>query len=178
MNKYIPTKKDLVTSIAAAIAGLGVLIFSIIIVTAKVHSINQGLSEVRQVTQGMDKTYLIKKDLADYKDQISTIDLFFLKPGDEIGFIEKLETVATTSRVKLEISSISDTKDSKKATSESVDTLTLKAHLEGGLDQIADFLKKVENLKLATSIGNVELSQMTGLVWRGDLEISVLKTKN
>ncbi len=175
MNSYIATKKELYISVCAAVFAVVVFTFSIVIVAQSISSLNKESLQSEIATTGIEETLLIKKDLADWRDEINLIENFFVNPGGEIGFIEKLEAVAKNSGVKIEISSISVGK--KETSSDFIENLGMKVRFDGEWRAVAKFLKSVEAMPYAVSISNVEANLLDGLLWRGEADVSVLKTK-
>lgn len=176
MNHYIPTKKELYISIFAASAGVLILVFSIIIVTSMVSSINNELSLAESTALGIEKTFSIKKDLADWQNEIHLLGSFFVGARGEVDFIEKLEAVGRSLGVKIEINSIAV---GKKSTAPNfTESLNMKVHFEGEWARVAGFLKSVEQMPYAVSVGNVSMNLVGGPLWTGDMDVSVLKMKD
>ena len=176
VNSYIPTKKELSLSVCAATIGVIVFTLSVIIVVKSTSSLGKESLRADTATLGMNETFLIKKDLADWHHEISLLDSFFVNSGEEVDFIEKLEAVAKNSGVNIEISSISVNK--KETGSNFIENLDIKVRFEGEWGIVVKFLKSVEAMPYVVLLGEVEANLLSEPLWKGEANISVLKIKN
>jgi hypothetical protein len=176
MNKYIPDKKDLYGAVGMLAAGVLIFVAAIIAVSSKISTIYEESMQAETVAIGIEEAFIIKKDLAELHDEVSILNSYFIQSGDEVRFIEKLESVARASNVKIEISSIAVGKEPTQ--SAFTENLGMRIRFEGDRASIHNFLKRMESMPHAVSLGNFSFELLVDELWSGQIEVSVLKIKD
>ena len=176
MNNYTPTKKEFYIAIGAMALGLLFFTVLLIVVLNKIALFKKESANILATTLGIEETYLIRKKMADWRREIDTLNSFFVEKEGEVVFIEKLETVAKNTGVKIEINSIQIGK--KETGIDFIENLELKVRFEGEWSAVAKFLSALENMPHAISIYGSRIDLIGGLLWKGEADLSVLKFKN
>ena len=158
---------------------------------------SQLLAEAHQSAKKNEALSAVKASLWENKGFLSQIDSFFVGQDGVVPFISTLETLGTSSAVKLDIGSVSED-TSKKNSDTFSESLTLKLALSGSWDNIFYFLSRLQNLPYRIEITNATIGlqgaadsikfttasstsmtrvKASGEEWKATFDIRVLKLK-
>jgi hypothetical protein len=173
MNPYQPTKKFFTLSLSLALLSLAGLALIIWVLFSKILMINSEVQKTKQMSVSVEQAFKIKGQLNEIEDKISVLDSFFIGKNEEVQFIESLEKLASSTKVKLDIESISiDTKDKKSLKED----LSVRLLALGSRESLMLFLRSLENFPKAIVVDRADLSKDVEN-WAMRLNITAYKLK-
>ncbi len=188
MNQPRPFKKIIVILTVVSL----LLFVAMYFVYAEIRSKNEKVSAVEQDLSQKNTRYeylvYMQKLVKDIENDIKKIDDSIVPKSGDVGFIEKIESLAKNQGLSISIESLNLTSD-PKAESSPVATLKIKATVDGAWSNIYLFASEIESLPIKIKVNRFSLknkdeipadkSKMGGLGkdWRGSFEISVLEYK-
>jgi hypothetical protein len=158
MNLYEPTKKFLALSILVAVFSLAGISLITWVLFAKILMINKEVLRTNEMNISVEQAYKLKAQLNEVEDDLKTLDSFFVAPNSEIKFIEKIEAIASSTKVELDIQSISvDSKNAAKNTNFKNDIL-FNLEAKGEKEALITFLQSLESMPKAIFIDRADLA--------------------
>jgi hypothetical protein len=151
----------------------------------KVSSVEQDLT---QKNTRYDYLLSMQKLIKDSEVDIKKIDDSIVAKSADVAFIEKIESLAQSHDLDIQIESLNLSSD-PKAENTSVSNFRIKANIEGLWGNIYLFISEMESLPIKVKINKFSLknkdeiptdkTKLAGLGknWRGSFEISVLEYK-
>lgn len=172
-----PSKKQFITSVAIASLGLLALIAFAVETLSQIGSVGALISESENAMSGVESALKTKKQINQFKEEISTLDSFFVFPGEEAYFAEDIESIAKSHGVEVEIGSIS--LKPSPAADDFKEIIILDMKYEGSFSQVTRFLKSLESMPKAVRVDDLSISssQETTSLWSGTASIYAYKLK-
>lgn len=171
--QYNPTKKEFYIAIAVGVLGLiSFIIFGVATFNA-VGKVKEEIGKTGEVEKGLEIALKINKQMVDLGSEMQTLDSFFVKSGEEAYFLEDLDNIAKSNKVKFATDSV-NVKTSTGASD--FDLLNVVIKYEGSFENVVGFLRSVQNMSKATIINSVELRGDESL-WSGSASLSAYKIK-
>ncbi len=167
--KRFSLKKSLLIAAAFGVASLLFLGVFIYIIFGKITAVKGSQSKGVIYSQNVENVLRIKKEANKLTAETQTLDSFFIRPGEEAGFLEKVERLGKSLGLKVAIDSVT----------EGENALNIFLKYEGPLQTNISFLKKLEGLPQAVSLSGVNMNLVEGnkAIWTGSLKLSVYKIK-
>ena len=175
MEYWIPKKKTLAFSLGVVASCLVVYLVSLYIVNAKIAEIGLAYSEAESAVAKEENDRAIARVVDQNSTKIQALRDFFVAPGDEVGFIEKIEEVAKSSGIIFEIVSLSQDKTSESSIKEDI---TVKIAVEGSWQAIMTFVKELEVMTFGITITNINIDASDDRGWSGFVEATVFREKS
>lgn len=136
--------------------------------------IEKAYSDVESVVTKEENSQAIERIVAENALQIQALRDFFVAPGDEVGFIEKIEAVGKSSELIFEITSISQDKTSDDPVKEDI---KVRIAVEGSWQSIMTFIKELERMPFGVIITNINIDANSEKGWAGFVEIIIFREK-
>lgn len=187
MNQSKPYKKIIV---ALSIASL-LLFAGMYFVYAEIRSKNQKVAEVErdlsQKNTRYDYLLSMQKLVKDSEVDIKKIDDSVIAKSGDVAFIEKIESLAKSYSLTIDIESLNIVVDPKSDSN--IATFKIKASVDGAWSNIYLFSSELESLPIKVKVNKFLLKNKDeipadktkignlGKNWKGSLEISVLEYK-
>lgn len=108
------------------------------------------------------------------KNSIQFLRNFFVQKGDEVDFINEIETLGQKFSVKFELNSIDVGRENKDPFKEDI---VIKINIEGGWTNIMSFLDGLEKTYFGVLINNLSLDLKDKGVWTGFVEVIIFREK-
>lgn len=175
MSLYEPTKKILTASLVMLVASVVAFVVFGFLIFFKLAAVSQKIVETRNATKGVEQAIVVKGELNEHRLDIETVESFFIKPGGEVEFIEKMESLAEKLSVKTAVENINI---EEKSPVKFAEVLDLNVASEGGLEALLLFINSVENMPYSISLNSLTLSSKgQSEVWSARMNLSVYKIK-
>jgi len=174
MNNWVPQNKTI--KFAAAIALVSVILYfgGLFVVLRETKKVEDTFHNTESSIYKEKEIRVIKSIVETNKESIKTLQDFFIQKGDEIEFIEKIESVAKSSSVKFEITSI----DVEEAKGDSFkEDVNLKMKLEGSWIEVTSFLDKLEKMPFGVLVEEASLEANTPGDWSGLVEFIIFRER-
>lgn len=113
-----------------------------------------------------EQLWQVKSIVEKNEAEIETLRNFFIRKGDEVKFIEKIESLARVSGINFEIDSIETKNGQKDSVKEDV---YVKMKIEGSWRGVTYFMDKLRKMPFGASIESVNLDVKSKNIWSGDL---------
>ncbi len=188
MSQSQPFKKIIILLSAVSLS----LFIAMYFVYVEIRSKNEKVSSVEQDLSQKNTRYdylvSMQKLVKDIEVDIKKIDESIVPKSGDVGFIEKIESLAKKNNLNIQIESLNLTSD-PKAENSTVSTLKIKASVDGSWLNMYMFVSEIESLPIKIKVNRFSLknkdeipadrTKMAGLgkEWRGSFEISVLEYK-
>lgn len=174
MNNWIPKNKTLRFAVGLAIFSIVLYLAGILIVSIETKKVERSYSNTESDSFKEQKFWAIKSVVDTNEESIKYLKNFFVKNGDEVFFIEKIEEIARISNIKLEIVSI-DIKPERADNFE--EEVLVKIKVGGAWNSVMLFVNKLERMNFGVVIEDVNLDAETAGSWVGAIEFIFLKNK-
>ena len=174
MKSWMPKKKTLVLVALFLLIGISAYVLGLYLVTSKIGEIKNVYTQSESVVAQEEKVRVIARVANENADKIEALRAYFIAPGDEVGFIEKIEAIAKRSKLDFEIESISQ---SKPAADSIKEDLTLRISIAGSWQGVMGFVNGLETLPFGVSIISVRIDSTESGIWDGLLELMVFREK-
>ncbi len=173
MIKNISKKID-IAAMLLGIAGICLYFFSLYWVNDTVKGIEVAYKAAESDITTNRKLSAIKAIEVNNSLELSVLDNFFIKSGDEASFIDDIESLAKQVGVEMEIVSIvPDTK--AKATFK--EDLQVRINMSGEWNSIYNFLDRLSKQSFGIEQRNVLLDYDKSGVWNGSVLLVVFREK-
>lgn len=174
MNNWIPKNKVLEFAIAVALLSIVLYLVGLLIVFDKIKKVENFYNDTSSASFKEEKFWVIKSIAETNSEPVQTLRNYFIQKGDEVKFIEQIESVATSSSIKFEIKSI----EVKAAQANSVkEDINIKMSVEGSWANIMNFINSLEKMTFGASIEKIDLDANTPGNWFGFVEFVVFREK-
>lgn len=174
MNQYIPDKKILRFSIAAATISLLGMVLAGWLLSSRMSLLNSEIRKTQEMSGSVEQAFKIKGQLNELDEEVKLLDSFFVKKGEEVAFIESVEKLASSTGVKLEIKNI--TVDSKNNSKSFKEDILVSMSSRGSYAGISSFFRKLESMPKLVSVDSYSMRLSDG-GWDLDTTIMVPKLK-
>jgi Tfp pilus assembly protein PilO len=174
MNNWIPKNKIIKFAGAFALLSIALYFVALFIVFGEAKKLENFYQNTETESSKAERFLAIKSATEANKEQIQTLEDFFVKKDDEVKFIEQIEAIAGTSGIKFEIASIDVKADQPNSFEENV---SVKVSVEGGWNEIISFINKLEKMPFGVLIGNINLDAKGSGNWAGSVESVVFREK-
>ena len=175
MNNWVPKRKSLQLTVLATLCSLLIYIFGIYSVATIISDIELSLQESRAALNREEAGQLLKKTLEDNAGYIDTIRDFFVVQGDEVEFIETIESMGQRSGVDFEISNINPVKS--KDESAIKEDISVRVNVEGSWVECMTFFALIEKMPFGVFVENVSLDSLGKGDWSGSVQFLVFREK-
>lgn len=175
MNEWIPNSKILKLFISVAVFVIVIYIIGFCLVLNKIKKVENlsGSAESNLVKE--EKINTIKSIAEDNKESIESLREFFIQKGDEVEFIEKIESVGRDTGVKFDIFSIEI--DPKNENLQFHEKVVMKINIEGSWKGVVAFILKLEKLPFGVFIENIGLDSKNSGQWSGFINLATFREK-
>ncbi|OHB14850.1 MAG: hypothetical protein A2431_03140 [Candidatus Zambryskibacteria bacterium RIFOXYC1_FULL_39_10] len=174
MNNWIPKNKILRFAVGLAALGLVLYLAGVMIISVKTKKVERSYSNTESDLFKEQKFWAIKSVVDTNEESIKYLKDFFVKSGDEVFFIEKIEEMARISNTKLEIVSIDIKPNQADLFGEEV---LVKIKVSGTWDSVMLFVDKLERMNFGVVIDDVNLDAEAQGNWVGAIEFIFMKNK-
>lgn len=116
-------------------------------------SIKQRIEEKRQA---IDTFNSLKKNTSDIKDEGDKINSFFIKRDEVVGFLNEIESLASTTKTKISIKAVDD-----KKMSQDNSMISVSLNAEGTYSSVHQLIRLLEEMPYQTEIQSVNLYNRT-----------------
>ncbi|HEY4476579.1 MAG TPA: hypothetical protein VJB69_01140 [Candidatus Paceibacterota bacterium] len=123
--------------------------------------------ELYTVTRGKENLAVAEKIITETATSQATINEAFLRGGDLILFIKKLESLAQTASVELDL-------DEPESFVDKVPGLNLTFRATGPFVGLYHFLALLENLPYRIAWQSIDWSFSSGTTWSGDFNLTIV----
>lgn len=159
--------------------GLAVLSFlvymvALFVVLGQMRQVEQIYTDSESESSKEERSWAIRSLVEDNKENVGILRNFFIRRGDEVGFIKAIEEMGRRSAVNFEISSI-DVRT--KETDTIKEDVFVKINVEGSWNSIMSFIDRLEKTTFGLEVQNVTLDAKTVGVWSGFIELSIFREK-
>ena len=155
----------------------GVLLISILLYLTGLFIVDKKIKEIENTeseSSKEDRKLALKSLIQINRGEVQTLRDFFIKKGDEVKFIERIEEVARKNSVQFEINSI-DVKG-KDADSFKED-ITVKMNISGSWANLIGFLDMLNKMSFGVSIQNLDLDVNSLGGWAGSINFIIFREK-
>lgn len=174
MKNWIP-KKTLLTFLASA-AAVSLLLYStgLFLVLREIKKIENSYKDTESSSSKERRAHALKSIAEVNKDSIQILRDFFVKKGDEVQFIEKIEEIAESSKINFEIYSINPKEDKENSFTEDIE-MTIK--IEGSWNNVITFMNSLDKINFGVSFREVALDSNKPGEWSGTVDIIIYREK-
>lgn len=171
MNSWVP--KTNIVIVAVALLCLSALVYggALFVINKKVASIELAYSNTANTLALEEEARTLKVVADENYEKIDFVNKYFVEKGDELVFIEDIESVAKNLNIKFSIASITPVKPSSEG-GESKE-ISVKMNMEGSWNSIASFVDRIEKLSFGVLVQNFSIDKQSGGVWGGSIEFLV-----
>lgn len=161
--------------LAVVVLGLSLVLYIVgtFMVKAKINAIKSAYTASESKFVQEERREIITEILNSKSAEIQKLRSFFVAKGDEVVFIEKIESLARQNGLLFEIDTISQA----SPTTNTKQDITIKMDIDGSWRNIMNFIKELETLPFGVSILDIELDAKTGAGWSGFIEFAVFREK-
>lgn len=171
---WIPKNKFVKFMLAVLFVCVAAYLVGLAIIWRKANVIKSHYRNTESRFSSQEKVLKIKSIAESYKEEIQTLRRFFTQKGDEVEFIEQIESVGRASGVKFKIDSIDISKGVDDPVKEDV---LIKISFEGSWLEAISFVDSLEKMPFGTSVINVRLDGDKVGGWRGGVDVIVFREK-
>lgn len=174
MNNWIPKNKILRFAAGLAVLGLVVYLAGVMVILMKTKKVESSYSNTESDLFKEQKFWAIKSVTDANEEPIKYLKDFFVRSGDEVFFIEKIEEMARISNINLEIVSI-DIKPNQTDLFE--EEVLVKIKVGGTWNGVMLFVDKLERMDFGVVTEDINLDAETAGNWVGAIEFIFIKNK-
>ncbi len=168
---YTPSKKIFITAVSLSVLTLLIFASFLYIIFSKVGKFNEALSKSAAYSANTDRVFRLRKEIVELGESNKVLDGFFIQPGEEAYFLDRVEALAKASGVELETESVSDGKDLESGFT----PLQIGIRFVGSSDKITSFLAGLENMPFALEVMSINTSLDSEGSWSGTAGLKVFK---
>ena len=172
MQQWIPKQKILIVSGLSVLMGLLAYLSGLYIINIKIGEIKSAYYANQIAIAEGEKAKVIADIALIHTQSIQTLRDFFIKAGDKVDFIEKIEEVGRKSGAAFSISSISEEKTKQGALKEDI---FLKIEAEGPWKSIMSLIKDLESMPFGVRFTDINLDTKKPGNWKSSMEITVFR---
>jgi len=174
MSELIPKKNKFLFALALATFGLLVYLAGLFIVQGKIGEIETLYKDTESDVFKEERVRVLTKEALEHADDIELVRSFFVKPGDELHFIETIEELGKETGVSFDLGSIGGEK--VEQSNPTKEDLNIRIEVEGSWANIVSFSHGLERLSFGSEIKSMELNA-DGSRWSGFINLVVFKEK-
>ncbi len=164
MNKRIFAGLLLLVSISIYCVGF-------FITNSKINAIESAYSNTASTIALQEEARKIRVITEENAEEIEMLSKYFVPKGDEVVFIEDVESLAKNSGIKFDITSIAPIK--VQGDSAESKEISVKMNIEGSWNSMISFFDGLEKLPFGISTQSFSLDKPSGASWKGSLEFLV-----
>lgn len=173
-KNWIPKKQTVVITSIFLVLCIITYLGALIIANQKQKEIENIYRNSESEVSKQERKWILKSALSLYAEEISTLRNLFIKKGDEVNFIEKIESLGQQSGIKFEIKSI----DLKNKTEDSFkEDINIKISISGKWENILSFLDSLEKMPFGALVDSVDLDTNAPGEWEGNISLIVFREK-
>lgn len=174
MSNWIPKNKTLKFAVGLAIFSVILYVGSLFVVSMETKKVERSYSNTESDSFKEQKFWAVKSILDSNKESVEYLKNFFVKKGEEVFFIEKIEEAAKISNIKLEIVSINIKPDQTDVFQEEV---FVKIKVGGKWNDVMLFISGLEKMNFGTVVNDITLDAESAGNWVGAIEFKFFKNK-
>lgn len=173
MNSWIPKKN--IVRVTMIIAGLITLAYFVclLVLFNKAREINTAHQDINSDSFKQEKFEAIKNIISNNTDSIQNVENFFVKKGDEVKFIEQIESLAGKFDLNFEMSSIEANIDPGNLKED----IEMNIKISGSWSNVMKFINNLKKMPFGVSISQVNLDAERIGSWSGSLKAIVFREK-
>ncbi|MEK7635119.1 MAG: hypothetical protein AAB446_01665 [Patescibacteria group bacterium] len=175
MNNWIPKNKTVRWAVSAVLVSVILYFVGVFVVFVEMKKLENLYNDTESQFSKEEKFRVIKSVADVNQETINKLRSFFIQKGDEVKFIEQIETIAKNAGIKFEIESI----DVKTGQENSVfkEDIEVKMSMEGSWESALSFLNKLEKLPFGASVSGVSLNSSGLGTWSGSIKFIIFREK-
>lgn len=174
MHHLVPKKNLLIFSITIALVSVLIYFTSQFLVQKEMDKVKNAHEDIESVLYKKERINALQVLVLNNQDQIGTLREFFIKKGDEVRFIEHIESIAKESAVDFEISTIDFKQDDSSSITEDV---VVKVGLKGSWKSLTMFVDKLEKSYFGVLIKEVDINSSSPGNWFGSVTFNLYREK-
>jgi hypothetical protein len=174
MHHIVPKKNLLLFSVSIALVTILIYFTSQFLVQKEMNKVKNAHEDVESVLYRKERINALEVLVANNQDQINKLREFFIKKGDEVRFIEHIESIAKESGVDFEIGTIDFKQDDSDSISEDV---LVKINLKGGWRGLTMFVDRLEKSYFGVLIQEVDINSSSVGSWFGSVTFKLYREK-
>lgn len=174
MNNWIPKNKTVRFSVLIAFSGVLLYFVSLFVVFRETKQIEDLYHSSESELFKEEKFRAVQSVVESNKELIQNLENFFIKKGDEVKFIEQIETAAKNSGIEFLIDSIDVASNQNDPFKEDV---KIKIKTEGSWRGTMNFIDKLEKMPFGVLIENIDLDGKSSVGWSGSVGFVVFREK-
>lgn len=171
MNSWVPKTNTKIFTALFLLLSISVYSFMFFVTKSKIDSIELAYSNTASSIAREEDARKIKSVAEENSGDIDFLMKYFVAKGDEVVFIEDVESLAKDSGIKFIITSITPVK-APGENSESKE-ISVKVNIEGAWSSMMSFLDGLEKLPFGVSVLSFSLDKSGGKGWSGNVEFIV-----
>lgn len=157
-------KKKIAIVVSVFIIIMFIIEFFLIAPTLKeIKKINNDIKKEAEMLEAkIQQGQFLKKVVQDFKSvetRKNEIDTIFIQSGKELEFITQLETISQKYNLEPIFTKINN-KNSANSTNFIAKTMPLSLKIEGGFEQLMQFLSEIETLNYYFNISNISINSL------------------
>lgn len=174
MHHLVPKKNLLLFSVSTTLVAILIYFTSQYIVQKEMDKVKNAHEDVESVLYKKERINALEVLVANNQDQINTLREFFIQKGDEVRFIEHIESIAKESGVDFEIGTIDFKQDDLSSITEDV---LVKVDLRGDWKSLTMFVDKLEKSYFGVLISEVDINSSSPGNWFGRVTFKLYREK-
>ncbi len=172
MQNWIPKKNTLVSVVLLATLSFLLYTVCLIIVFWQIRKIETYYQNTESKSSVEEKIRALKIAITNNQENIEMVRKFFVQKGDEVTFIERLETLGDDVGLEFEIASIDVKSNQAKNLKEDV---TVRVGVDGSWENIMKFVDGLEKMPFGVMIQNLNIDTKSATGWSGFVELIVFR---
>lgn len=174
MKSWVPKNNLVAFAIASAIVCFLLYVLGLSLVLFEIRKIENAYNDTESSSSKNKRAQVIKSIAETNEIYIQTLRNFFVRKGDEVRFIEKIEEIGRQSKIAFEISSIDVKPGQNDAFKEEV---LVKMKVEGSWAEIMNFLDTLDKIHFGVSVQDINLDLKSPNKWAGSIDFVVSREK-
>ena len=174
MKKLIPKKSFLTFSFVTTGISVVVYVLGLLFVYGQIGKIESYYNNSESRSGREARVRAIKAAAEKYDKETESLRKFFIQKGDEVRFIEQIESAAKDSGIKFEIVSLNVRDGDNKSIKEDV---LVRMAIEGSWQQTISFIESIQKMEFGVSVEEVGIDAGRPGLWSGFVEFLVFRNK-
>ncbi len=174
MDNWIPKNQTLRFAVLAASLSILLYFLGLFLIVTKTKEAESFYWDSESEFSKNERLAAIRSITETNGSSIEALRGFFIQKGDEVEFIEQIESLARRSSIKFEIGSIDVKADPADKFKEDI---AVKMDIEGGWRNLSSFIGGLERMPFGVLIRDVDLRDRDDGEWTGSIELVVFREK-
>lgn len=174
MNNWIPKNKTIEFIATLAFLSVALYFIGLFVVLNEIKKVKDFYTNTESESSKEQRFLAIKSIAEKNEETIQFLRSFFVKKGDEVMFIEKIEETAKISSIEFEIIAIDVKPNQEDTFKENID---LKMRIAGTWDNLILFIDNLEKMNFGVLIKNINLGVKDTDGWSGFIDFVIFREK-